>query len=301
MNNGANLSSYAFVAGIDNEMMAIMEDYPWYLRSEENSPLIYISPQIKKVLLWILHSLHSCICIQRIRMFRPFIHHDFGDALHRCVAASSSALAVYKSLRNPDIARFRRSQKMHFQAYQVFAAAVTMSTLLLVEMPPNAEPIRSDIELILEDLHACNELVGDSRLIPLISDGEKVIRRILGLYDVRLKRGPKETRNHTRGFASGQPLNAAITLVPQISSVFGGESSARRYLERCATEQSEGSTGSTERSADRATIPADMELFTDPLDLSAWDEFIDLGAWSQLGEDMWTEFDSTIAMGLEIR
>ncbi|KAF7558024.1 hypothetical protein G7046_g5920 [Stylonectria norvegica] len=291
INNGAKLSSYSFISEIDAEISEIEEEYPWYLRSDPETLRRRLSPGFVNIITWMRHILHSCICIQRVRMYRPFLNPVIGDSWQRCVAASTSALSVYKSLRSPDIARFQRSQKMHVQSYQVFSAAVAMSTFLLVEIPSNSEIIRADIELVIEDLQSHSKTVEKERWVPLIADGRRVVSRILALYDARCK------YNQKRGTMQGgsmveaphvQPSDAPTALVPAIFSVFGGESSTHRYLERCAIDYIVNDTASVE-----GTMPNGGPAAA-ALETSAWDALIDPSSWGQWGDAFWADLDSVL-------
>ncbi|CAM1505879.1 Fc.00g115160.m01.CDS01 [Cosmosporella sp. VM-42] len=292
VNNGSNLTSYSFITQIDDEIDEIFDEFPWYLQDDPGNVRQMLSPSFVNVITWMRHILQSCICIQRVRMYRPFLNPVVGNAWERCVAASTSALAIYKSLRSPNIARFQRSQKMHVQAYQVFSAAVALATFLLVEMPSNANIIRSDIELVIEDLHSHSKSVDEARWIPLIADGRRVIRRILGLYDARCKRALRSspTQDGRAGSApTVQPDDAPTALVPAIFSVFGGESTAHRYLERCAIEYIVNDPTSVEGSA------ATNGISTTIMEMSAWDALIDPNQWGQWGDILWADLDSVLA------
>lgn len=292
IDNGANLSSYAYVSEIDAEVDELLDSFPWYLQDDFETLRHQLSPNFASVVTWMRHILQSCICIQRVRMYRPFLKPLVGDAWQKCVMASTSALTVYKSLRSPNVSRFQRSQKMHVQAYQVFSAAVALSTFLLVEMPSNADIIRADIELVTDDLQSHSITVDEDRRIPLIADGRKVIRRILGLYDARCRHALKtsiaqDERSDTNDSAHSD--EAPTALVPAIFSVFGGESSARRYLERCAIEYIVNDQPSEEMAT------SSTSLSTTILEMSAWDALIDPGQWGHWGDTLWADLDSVLS------
>lgn len=167
---------------------------------------------------------------------------------------------------------------MHVQAYQIFSVAVALATLLLVEMPSNADMIRADIELVIEDLHFHNMSVEAVRRVPLISDGSRVIRRILGLYDARCKHQ-----------SSTQQDEAPTSLVPAISYVFGGESSARRYLERCSIDYINGDTATTEGGNLRNSYSGISEL-------AVWDALLDPVQSGQLDDGFWLDLDAYLGL-----
>jgi hypothetical protein len=240
VNNGAHLLTYNFVAEIDDEITRIIEDLPWYLKDDNSVGRRNPSPEIANIVSWQHHLFQSCVSVQRVRMFRPFLNPRVGDSWQRCVLASASALSVYKSLRSSgtDLAQFQRSQKPYVAAYQIFSPAVTLATLLLVELPASMDYIRTDIEMVLEDLHAFNESVHHVRRLPLHVDAEKTIRRIQVLYNDRIKGfAPSHGNQGTEGASlHAHSKDSPTTLVPAISSVIGGESTTRWYLERCAIQ-----------------------------------------------------------------
>lgn len=154
LDNGANLGSHDFVSSIDAELTAITDQFPWYFKDparsvESKAPAL---PPNFGFVLWGHHLLGSCIAVQRVRMYRPFLQLQPGQMFQRCVTAESSTLTLYKALRSPDEARFRRSDKLRIQAYHVISAAIVLATFLLVEQPGNAASIRHDIEMIASDL-----------------------------------------------------------------------------------------------------------------------------------------------------
>lgn len=296
INNGANLTSYAFVAEIDAEITEMMNDFPWYMQQEPEELLQRLSPGFVSTLTWMRHILHSCICVQRVRMYRPFLKPLVGDAWEKCVDASTSVLSIYKSLRSPNVARFQRSQKMHVQAYQVFSAAIAMATFLLVEMPSNAEILRADIELVIDDLHSHSASVDENRGVALIIDGSKVIRRILSLYDARCRHALRDASMQdarSGNSTNTQPEEPPTALVPAIFSVFGGETSAHRYLERCAIEYIVNDPGATQGSTSTGGLSNTI------LEMTAWDTLIDPGQWGQWGDALWADLDSVLSMETE--
>lgn len=189
---------------------------------------------------------------------------------------------------------------MHVHAYQVFSVAVALATFLLVEMPSNPGPIRADIELVIEDLNSHSSSFHDSRWIPLICDGCKVITRILRLYDARCKRrqngmiATSSSNGRSADDPAGLQDEAPTSLVPAISSVFGGETTAQRYLERCSIEHiingpspSESGTGTNSRA------------FNGFIELAAWDALLDPAQSGQWNDAFWADMNACIGMSLE--
>lgn len=174
---------------------------------------------------------------------------------------------------------------MHVHAYQVFSVAVALSTLLLVEMPSNPKPIRSDIELVLEDLGFHGANFDSSRWIPLISDGCRVIRRILALYDARCKKRQSGDVALGSGASGDDPSmsqdEGPTALVPAIYSVFGGEASTRRYLERCYVEN-RLKNPVPDHDADSRSIASFLEF-------AAWDALMDSSSAAQWNDAFWTD------------
>lgn len=294
MDNGAHLSSYSFIAQIDAEVTEVTNRFPWYLKDDPETLRQRLSPGFANMILWMRHILESSIYTQRVRLYRPFLNPLVGDSWRRCVTASTSVLAVYKALRATDVARFQRSQKMHVQAYQAFAAAVALATFLLVEMPSNANTIRTDIELVAEDLMCLNRDVDDNRRIPLISEGSRIIKRILRLCDARYKNSNHSctASNEGSGDAGAREHNEAPTaLVPVISHILGGESSAQRYLERCSIDYMVNGASTAEDGTGSGGM-YDVEF-----ELAAWDALLDPSQSEQWNDAFWADLDARIGLG----
>jgi hypothetical protein len=333
VDNGVNLSSYRFVDEVDGKLSDLLASVPWYLKDDLDSLRRRLPSRLATTLAWQRHILHSCIGTQRVRMYRPFLHSLEGDAWQRCVEASTGTLAVYKSLRSRNLAQFQRSQKMHVQAYQVFSAAVALATFLLVEMPSNAGVLRADIELVLEDLHSYSHTLDKERRMPLVSDGQKVIHRILALYDARQRLQSKRSQagnDNEDNVKASQPGDTPEALVPAIYSVFGGESTARRYLERCAIDyilneppdnvpsgsiaspagngkrlmwDVLGAPGQSGQSLDvlgagELSLTAE-DFSSDVTDMPAWNALFDSSNWGQWGELLLADLDTFLVAGTE--
>ncbi|KAF4345367.1 transcription factor [Fusarium beomiforme] len=333
IDNGTNLSSYRFVDEINTKLSGVLASVPWYLRDDLDSIRRRLPSRLAATLAWQRHILHSCVGTQRVRMYRPFLKSLEGDAWQRCVEASTGTLAIYKSLRLQNVAQFQRSQKMHVQAYQVFSAAVALATFLLVEMPSNAGVLRADIELVLDDLHSYSHSLDRERRMPLVSDGQKVIHRILRLYDARRRLRSRKGQAGYGDECAARPSESGDTpaaLVPAIYSVFGGESTARCYLERCAIDyilnepatsgrpvSSADPGGSGKRSQGAVSNVADQweqsldflsaaepslsadDFSSDTTDMPAWDALFDSSNWGQWGELLLADLDTFMVTGTE--
>jgi hypothetical protein len=206
---------------------------------------------------------------------------------------------------------------MHVQAYQVFSAAVALATFLLVEMPSHAGVLRADIEIVLEDLNSYSCTLDKERRMPLVSDGQKVIHRILALYDARrrLQSRISQAGNGTEDLHKvGQTGDTPEALVPAIYSVFGGESTARRYLERCAidyilnepTGNALSGAGLQNHSGEMLDASSVGEIFMSTDDLSSdgtnmplWNGLFDSSNWGQWGELLLADLDTFLVTGTE--
>lgn len=281
---GVHLSSYNFVSDIDAEITSILDSVPWFFalpQESEPSPDSRL-PSSFSFIPWGYHILHSCVYVQRLRMYRPFLHPLVGDSWQRCLDAASSALVVYRDLRSQDVPRFQRSHKMRVQAYQIVSAAMVLATFLLVERPPDPDRIRSDVDMVMSDLQsfASNSTESDTRSVPLVTDGLKVLQRILMLYDARC---------NTSGRSSNCQRNSdpPTSLAPAISSVFGGETSARKYLERCAIEYIINDNMTDQNANMNAS---GMGHF----DSSTWGALLDVPFSGEWGDSFWTELESAV-------
>ena len=123
---------------------------------------------------------------------------------------------------------------MRVQSYQIVSAAMVLATFLLVERPPDPHQIRADIDMVMVDLQSLvsSPSERDTRSVPLVTDGIRVVQRILTLYDSRPTISGRDNRSH-------RTSDPPTSLAPAISQVFGGgEASAHNYLalERCAID-----------------------------------------------------------------
>ncbi|RVX71472.1 hypothetical protein B0A52_05044 [Exophiala mesophila] len=231
--NGIKTSSYETVESIDNEILAIIDQFPWYLLPQSPSSPTFVSttlPPYYDYLQWQHHLVHNSVSVQRIRMFRPFLRTHFERCWSRCISAAEGAFAVYNCMRVVDPVRFRTSKKKLSQAYQLFCSAVSTAIFLLVERPILPAKILSDIELVIQDM---KELSEDKNSAPIAVDGREALIKILEAYQ-----GYRRDANSTRAALAesaaddSQQLN---TVMPDLSIVMGGRASAKDYLETCLT------------------------------------------------------------------
>ncbi|KAK5058803.1 hypothetical protein LTR84_011067 [Exophiala bonariae] len=235
-NNGNDLTNYEAVTAVDKEVSAIMSEYPWYLLNQADSGssnfLSTTLPPAFDYLQWQHHIMHTSICVQRIRMYRPFLRTHFESCWSKCVVAVEGAFAVYHSMRTSDPERFRRSAKRVVQSYQIFCSAISVAVFLLVERPILPTKILSDIELVIQDL---KELSENKNSIPIAVHGRRSLTKILDAYQGYCR----DARNRAivdEGSSNNENNNTTTTehlhsLVPEIYTVMGGKSSARRYLD----------------------------------------------------------------------
>lgn len=209
--NGSHLSSFNFITGIDFELSAILQSLPWYMQINDSDS----GSEAHDYIRWQHHILHTFLCVQRIRMYRPFLQGAQNTrARSICIESAESALAVYRDLRSQNPTTFLKSHRFIAQHYQIFSTGITLAVFLLVEQPQNPEKIRADIEMVISDLGTLEER---ETIVPLAIDGIKVLSKILEMYD-----------NRGAGVVS-EP----VSLVPAIYTVIGGKSTTEKYLERC--------------------------------------------------------------------
>lgn len=209
-NDSDLLSSYDYIQSVDSELEAIIVDFPWYFQTGSCQGVL----PARETIAWQYHMVHSLLCMQRIRMHRPFLQQRMGTSWEVCAKSASEVLSVYKVLRTPDIERLRRSQKFYVQGYQIYSAAIAQAAFLLVEQTFPVETLRQDVEMVISDL----SLGGlDGMGVSTMKDGKRILRKMLDMYDRGGLREPLESES----------------LVPEISAVFGGEQTTRRYLNRC--------------------------------------------------------------------
>lgn len=217
LDNASHMDSFEWVSQTDEEVLALMDNFPWYMNmakapfaaTNTNPEFDYIRYQH--------HLLQSSLCMQRIRMYRPFlktIHHN--DCWPRCIAAIENIFAVYHAIRKADGPRFHRSQKRLAQSYQIFCAAVSTAVFVLVERPTLRAGILKGVETVIEDL---DRLVAENRSTPLAVEGRTTLKTLLQLC----RRSPEPPDGK-------QPENWQA-LVAELYAYVGGKSTTKAYLE----------------------------------------------------------------------
>jgi len=205
--------SYDSIVELDQQLLEVMDKLPWYFQLEENG-MVKQFPATYDFLAWQNHILRTYVSTQRVRMYRPFLTDHKSNAFQNCIKAVEDALAVYRSLR---ATKPLNSQQKYFpQAYQIFSVAVTLATLLLVERSiPNPGQARIDVETMAADLGL---LEAQACPVPVAVNGRKVLLKVLALFEQGESCSPED----------------AERLVPDISTILGGENSTRAYLGRRA-------------------------------------------------------------------
>lgn len=235
-NSGGDLSNYDAVSAVDNEVTTIMNQYPWYLLGRAASgSSTFISttlPPSFDYLQWQHHVVHTSICVQRIRMYRPFLRTHFESCWSKCVAAAEGTFAVYHSIRSSDPEGFRKSSKKVVQSYQIFCSAISIAVFLLVERPVIPAKILSDIELVIQDL---KELSEDKNSIPIAICGRRSLTKILDAYQGYCRDTRNRASVHLLPTSSDEHLHS---LVPEIYEVMGGTSSTKKYLDSSSVPRS---------------------------------------------------------------
>jgi hypothetical protein len=255
VSDSAYMLAYEYVQSIDSELQELVNNFPWYFNPNYHSTYSgHVSPHLKPGYIARQHCLlHMAICIQRVRMNRPFLHNDFGgrngggegqSCWAVCTSAAQSQLAIYRILRAPYGEQFPRSARICMQGYQIYAAAVTLAAFLVVEWPLSSsswsspssscssffESLRQDIDMVIYDLEA--RVTGS-----LAKDGIQALRKMLEMmHDRSLYWQEKQHPHRQIDSGSGGPRwNPELleALILEISPVFGGEQVARKYFETC--------------------------------------------------------------------
>lgn len=235
-NNGSDISDYDAVSPVDDEVTTIVNQYPWYLlRRADSGSLAFISttlPSSFDYLQWQHHVMHTSICVQRIRMYRPFLRTHFESCWSKCVAATEDAFAVYHDIRSSDPERFRRSSKNIVQSYQIFCSAISIAVFLLVERPILPAKLLGDVEVVIQDL---KELSEDKNSIPIAIHGRRSLIKILDAYQGYCR----DARNRVNmNEAAANNVPTFHSLVPEIYTVMGGTSSTKKYLDGSSVPRS---------------------------------------------------------------
>ena len=164
------------------------------------------------VIIWQHNILHIGICLQRIRLNRPFLHARIGESWIVCAKAAQDMFVPYRRMRENNVAGFLRSQRFTSLEYQVYTAAVSVAGFWLVErsLPRfSSQSMIQDVQMVISDLEQVD-------LRPMLADGVKVLRKMLDLFE---QDHDKDSQTRT-------------SLVKEIASVFGGEELAKKYLKR---------------------------------------------------------------------
>lgn len=207
--HGAHMSSYEYVRSIDREIQDVVSRFPWYFQVNNEANIRHTSTL--DIIVWQHQLLHIGVCLQRIRLNRPFLHARIGESWMVCAKAAQEMLVPYRRMRQMNITGILGSPRFLVLTYQVYTAAVAIAAFLLVErsLPgfPAASMIR-DIEMVISDLEQTD-------LKPTLADGVGVLRKMLNLFEQNSR--------------SQDPRERA-SLVNEIASVFGGEQLAGKYL-----------------------------------------------------------------------
>lgn len=120
-NSGGDLSNYDAVSAVDNEVTTIMNQYPWYLsRRAASGSSTFISttlpPPPFDYLQWQHHAVHTSICVQRIRMYRPFLRTHFESCWSKCVAAAEGTLLSIIVFDHQTLRGFANHQRKSYKA-----------------------------------------------------------------------------------------------------------------------------------------------------------------------------------------
>lgn len=221
-NNGAYTSSYEYIRSIDRQIQDVVSRFPWYFQTNNEINIGHMSSM--NVIVWQHNILHLGICLQRIRLNRPFLHARIGESWLVCAKAAQDMFVPYRRMREINVAGFLRSQRFTALEYQVYTAAVAVAAFLLVErsLPGlSSHSMIQDIQMVISDLEQVD-------LRPMLADGVKVLRKMLDLFEHDQDRDSQ----------------ARTSLVKEIASIFGGEELAKKYLKR-SDDDTLGSTKAT--------------------------------------------------------
>jgi hypothetical protein len=208
--NGAYMSSYEYTRSIDRQIQDVVSRFPWYFQINHEINGHHTSRT--NSIVWQHNILHIGICLQRIRLNRPFLHARIGQSWIICAKAAQDILVPYRRLREASVTGFLGSQQFTSLAYQAYTAAVAVAAFLLVErsLPGlSSQSMIQDIQMVISDLEQVD-------LRPMLADGVKVLRKMLDLFEQD----------------QSQDSQARTSLGKDIASVFGGEDLAKKYLKQ---------------------------------------------------------------------
>lgn len=281
--NSAYSSSYEYVRSIDRQIQEVVSRFPWYFQTN-NKINVHHTSSIN-VITWQHSILHIGICLQRIRLNRPFLHARVGESWLVCAKAAQDMFIPYRRIREINVARFLRSQRFTSLEYQVYTAAVAVAAFLLVErsLPGlSSQSMIQDIQMVISDLEQVD-------LRPMLADGVKVLRKMLDLFEQdQDKDSPART-----------------SLVKEIASVFGGEEFAKKYLKRSdddmfiSTKATRTPQPFTTRDSDLGHINSEVPSITEHSSIEANDFFLTVDdstsidfevALDMLSFDQWLDY-----------
>lgn len=222
---------YEYIRTIEADVIALTKRFPWFIElgseSEERSGFLESLPKTLASLPWQCHLVQSYLCVQRIRLYRPFLNDQSVPACQASVDAAIAAFAIYRTIRTqrPDGQATVR-HRFSMQAYQLFSTAITSLLLLVKERPANksATAIAAEVEMVIGDL----EYLEKRHIsIPLALHGAQILRHIMDVH---------------RSTISDKDL-IHISFMPSVYSVIGGKKRTREYLER-SNSQKQATTAS---------------------------------------------------------
>lgn len=274
VDNGTAASSYETVCEVDAEVLSIVDQSPWYMTSNvHEGPKSTSLPPVFEHLQWQHHISHVFICVQRIRMYRPFLRTRYRHACwSKCIDAVESIFTVYHSIRRRILGKIQHSPKMHVQSYQIFCAAVSIAMFLLVEQPTLTTHILSDLEVVMQDLKQLIEVNGS---IPMAKDGRATLEKILGFYY-------SLHQNESSDLVTVEDVFSArniVALAQEVYSHMGGTVKTLTYLDR-GMELETGERGSrmydTNAAKGRIAVheaSPDDGISTESPDLASYNQF----------------------------
>ncbi|KAH8692113.1 fungal-specific transcription factor domain-containing protein [Talaromyces proteolyticus] len=237
--NGAYNSSYEFVRSIDRQIQDVVSRFPWYFQINNQINLRHVSSM--NTIFWQHNSLHIGICLQRIRLNRPFLHARIGESWLVCAKAAQDIFVPYRRMRETHFTGFLGSPRFTSLEYDVYTAAVAVAAFLLVErsLPGlSSKSMVQDIQMVISDLEQVD-------LRPMLADGVKVLRKMLDLF---------EKQDHS------PDSQARISLVKEIASVFGGEEVAKKYLKQSHNDPLDSTKATTANAASTRTFQSHSGL-----------------------------------------
>lgn len=221
--DGAHLSSYEWVAAIDAELVSTLDRFPWYMNMSCDKAFV----KSKNIvgydhIRWQHHLMQNTICMQRLRMHRPFLRSYSRSACWpKCINAIQNTFSVYHAIRNTDPQRFARSQKRLTSSHQIFCSIVSVAVFHLMERPNLPQSMQHEIETVIQDLKSLAE-ADDS--LPMAADAKATLDKLIVAY---------RTGFHSTGSNFGDPGTANLqALIPDLYKMMGGLLTTRRYNDK---------------------------------------------------------------------